>query len=243
MERLGTVILAAFAGGFVQAVTGFGGAIIIMIFLPFLFTMTEAPAVSDMITMMLSFSMFFQYRKSVNRRNLLVPAAIYLAASTAAIHLSARLDTGKLKLIFGVFLVVLSCYFFFFSEKVRLRPGICTGLCCGGAAGICGGLFGISGPPISLYYLAVSREKEEYLGTLNAFFSITVIFNMITRIQQGFLTPSLLLPIGVGIVAILAGCAWGSRAAKRMELSMMKRCVCVLMAFAGLISLIQGFLS
>ncbi len=33
----------------------------------------------------------------------------------------------------------------------------------------------ISGPPASLFYLAATDTKEEYLGTLNAFFSFTVI--------------------------------------------------------------------
>lgn len=60
------VAFSALLGGLVQAVTGFGGAIIIMIFLPLILSMNAAPALSDVITMILSFSMFWRYRESVS---------------------------------------------------------------------------------------------------------------------------------------------------------------------------------
>ncbi len=58
MEQVLIVVFSSFCGGLVQAVTGFGGAVIIMIFLPLILNMTAAPALSDVITMTLSFSMF-----------------------------------------------------------------------------------------------------------------------------------------------------------------------------------------
>lgn len=38
MDRILIIVLSSMLGGFVQAVTGFGGAVIIMIFLPFIFS-------------------------------------------------------------------------------------------------------------------------------------------------------------------------------------------------------------
>lgn len=241
MERLLLVIFAAFCGGLVQAVTGFGGAVIVMIFLPMILNMTAAPALSDGITMMLSFSMFWRYRRSVRFQSIVVPACVYLVASTLAIHCSGSLDTGKLKGIFGLFLIALSIYFFVFSGKLSVRPTMAVQIGCGLLAGICGGLFGISGPPVSLFYLAATDTKEEYLGTLNAFFSITVIFNMASRIYNGFLTVSLLPLMAAGIGAILTGCALGSRFVKKINIEMMRKCVYGLMVFAGAVTVIQVF--
>lgn len=241
MERLFLVIFSAFCGGLVQAVTGFGGAVIVMIFLPMMLSMTAAPALSDGITMMLSFSMFWRYRRSVRFRSIVVPACVYLVSSTLAIHCSAYLDTGKLKGVFGLFLIGLSIYFFAFSGKLAVRPTMAMKIGCGTLAGICGGLFGISGPPVSLFYLAATDTKEEYLGTLNAFFSITVIFNMASRIYNGFLTASLIPLMAAGIVAILTGCALGSRIVKKINLRVMRRCVYGLMAFAGAVTVVQAF--
>ncbi len=122
MEQVLIVVFSSFCGGLVQAVTGFGGAVIIMIFLPLILNMTAAPALSDVITMTLSFSMFWRYRKSVRFKSIVIPAAVYLISSTLAIHGSAFIDAGKLKGVFGVFLIILSVYFFGFSGKLSVKP-------------------------------------------------------------------------------------------------------------------------
>lgn len=240
MEQVLIVIFSSFCGGLVQAVTGFGGAVIIMIFLPLILNMTAAPALSDVITMTLSFSMFWRYRKAVHYKSILIPAAVYLVTSTLAIHGSAYVDAGKLKGFFGVFLILLSVYFFAFSGKLSVKPTFFMKFGCGALAGICGGLFGISGPPASLFYLAATDTKEEYLGTLNAFFSFTVIFNLISRICNGFLTVSLIPLMGFGIAAILTGCVLGSRIVKKINIDVMRKCVYGFMAFAGVVIVVQG---
>ena len=239
MEQVLIVIFSSFCGGLVQAVTGFGGAVIIMIFLPLILNMTAAPALSDVITMTLSFSMFWRYRKAVHYKSILIPAAVYLVTSTLAIH-GSYVDAGKLKGFFGVFLILLSVYFFAFSGKLSVKPTFFMKFGCGALAGICGGLFGISGPPASLFYLAATDTKEEYLGTLNAFFSFTVIFNLISRICNGFLTVSLIPLMGFGIAAILTGCVLGSRIVKKINIDVMRKCVYGFMAFAGVVIVVQG---
>lgn len=241
MDKILIVALSSLLGGFIQAVTGFGSAIIIMIFLPFIFSMTAAPAVSDAITMMLSFAMFWRYRKSVNVRGILIPAGFYLFASMLVIYQSAFWDTGVLKVMFGIFLIILAAYFFLVSDRMKVRPSPGMNVCCAVLSGICGGLFAVSGPPVSLYYLAASKTKEEYLGTLNAFFSIVVVFNLLSRMSNGFITAELLPFMVLGSVAVLAGCSAGSRLSHRIPLSVMRKCVYTLMIFAGAVTVVQGF--
>lgn len=240
MDQIFIVALSSLLGGFVQAVTGFGSAVIIMIFLPFLFSMTAAPAVSDVITMMLSFAMFWRYRKSVNFRGILIPVLFYLCASMLVIRRSAGWDAGMLKVLFGLFLILLAGYFFLFSDKIKVTPSLKMNACCAVLSGICGGLFGISGPPVSLYYLAASKTKEEYLGTINAFFSIVVVFNILTRLSNGFITVRLLPFMALGSGAVLAGCFVGSRVSHRISLPVMRKCVYTLMIFAGVVTAVQG---
>ena len=240
MDRILIVTLSSLLGGFIQSVTGFGSAIIIMIFLPSILSMTAAPAVSDTITMMLSFAMFWRYRKSVNVRGILVPVGFYLLASMFVIHQSAFWDTGILKVLFGIFLMILAGYFFLFSDRMKVQPSLGVNVCCAVLSGICGGLFGISGPPVSLYYLAASKTKEEYLGTLNAFFSIVVVFNIFSRMSNGFITADLLPFMVIGSGAVLAGCFAGGRVSHRIPLSVMRKCVYTLMIFAGAVTVVQG---
>lgn len=240
MDRILIVALSSLFGGFVQAVTGFGSAIIIMIFLPLIFSMTAAPAVSDAITMMLSFAMFWRYRKSVKVRGIFIPVGFYLFASMLVIYRSAFWDTRVLKALFGVFLIVLAGYFFLVSDRMKVQPSFGMNAGCAVLSGICGGLFAISGPPVSLYYLAASKSKEEYLGTLNAFFSIVVVFNILSRMSNGFITAELLPFMALGSGAVLAGCFAGSMVSHRIQLSVMRKCVYTLMIFAGIVSVFQG---
>lgn len=231
---------ASLLGGFVQSVTGFGAAVIIMIFLPMMLSMTAAPAASDVITMTLSFSMFWRYHKYVKMKNIVPPALVYMVFSTLAINQSAYLDGDKLKLIFGIFLIALAGYFLLFSNKVKIRASVGMCMVCGAVSGICGGLFGISGPPASLYYLAATESKEEYLGSLNGMFSIVVIYNIISRIMNGFITVSLIPYMLAGALTIQIGCVIGSRVIGRISMDMLKRCVYALMLFAGTVSIVNG---
>lgn len=159
-----------------------------------------------------------------------------------SIRMLMEKDTGKLKGFFGMFLIIRSLYFFRLAGKISVKPTLLMKFSCGALAGICGGLFGISGLPVSLFYLAATDTKEEYLGTLNAFFSFTVIFNLISRIYNGFLSVSLVPLMGIGIAAILIGCILGSRIVQKINIDMMRKCVYGFMAFAGWVILVQVIL-
>lgn len=240
MERYLIVMLASVAGGFIQSVTGFGAAILIMIFLPSIFPLTSAPAISEVITMTLNGAMLWRYRKAVHIRRMVVPVLFYMVVCVAAVRQASVLDTGKMKALFGVFLVILAGYFLFFSGMLKIQASLWTSMCCAGLGGLCGGLFGISGPPVSIYYLAATGTKEEYLGNMNAFFFITVFTNLGTRLSQGLLTADLFPYMIAGIIAIQIGCHLGNRLSGCIDMKAMKKCVYVLMIFAGIVSIIQG---
>lgn len=232
------VCAAAALGGFVQSLAGFGAAVVIMVFLPFVLPMREAPAVSDVITMVLSFSLFWQYRQSVDYRRIGWPAAAYMLTGMAAIWGMGLIQTERLRGLFGLFLLVLAVYFMFFADGMTVPAGRLSQLLCGGLAGLCGGFFGISGPVVSLYYLAATESKAAYLGTINAFFSITVVVNLAGRIVNGHLTAGMIPVMAAGILAILAGSAAGKVAAARISMANMKRCVYGLMIFAGIMAML-----
>lgn len=234
------VMAAALCGGIVQSVAGFGGAIIMMIFLPAFFSMTAAPAVSDMINMTLCYALFWRYRKSINYKMIIVPSLLYLAVSMVVINESGNMNTGFIKLLLGVFLILLAMYLLFFSGKMEVKASWKLSIGCAVLAGVTGGLFGITGPIVSLYYLAAVKEKEEYLGTINAFFTITGTFNVFSRIYNGFLSAEYIPGILLGIVAIQIGCRIGGKIVHRLDLEIMRKCVYGLMILSGVVSVVQG---
>ena len=54
------------------------------------------------------------------------------------------------------------------------------------------------------------------------------------------MTAALLLPVGVGTVASVAGWLWGEKAASRIDGAALKRSIYLLMAFGGAVTLIKA---
>ena len=93
---------------------------------------------------------------------------------------------------------------------------------------------------MALYFLTVSRDREEYLANNCLCLVLTVLGNNVLRISGGMMTAALLLPVGVGTVASVAGWLWGEKAASRIDGAALKRSIYLLMAFGGAVTLIKA---
>ena len=96
-------IIAA-VSGVLQSVTGFGSAILLMVFLPNFFDMLQAPAIASSITFGLSSTMAWKFRKELNWKLVLLPAVCYEIGSIIVLNIAAGLDLHLLGLAFGIFL-------------------------------------------------------------------------------------------------------------------------------------------
>lgn len=240
MADLLIVVCAVLLGGCVQAATGFGGGIVIMIFLPMLFPMASAAGISQTITMALSGSIFFRYRKYVKKEGLLLALLSYTVTSDLGMTIANGMDAKRAKLIFGIFLVILAIYFIIFASKIKVRPSKLANIICTGLSGLFGGMFGIGGPPVSVYYINAMPTKEAYLGTLNLFFFITAVINTASRVMKGIITRDMVPYILLGVPVILIGSALGDQIARRVQMNTIKRGVYAVVALAGVIAIIQG---
>lgn len=232
------IALIAMLGGLLQAITGFGGGIIIMMVLPNLVSMQVAPAISGTICTPLAGSIAWRYRKYLNIKKVFFPALVYMAASTVAIRLTTVINMNSMKPVFGGFLVLLSLYFMFFSQKLKVKGTMLTAFVCSAVSGALGGMFGIGGPLMTLYFLAVTETKEEYLGTLNGLFTITSVYQLIVRILSGIITIHVVPAILFGTCGILLGRFFGSKIVDKLDAARMKQYIYLFLAFAGIVTIV-----
>ena len=68
--------LSSAAAGFLQTVTGFGSATVLMLVLPYFFDMAAAPALSSSICMGLAASLALRFRHAIRLRLVLLPSLI-----------------------------------------------------------------------------------------------------------------------------------------------------------------------
>ena len=240
MGMVGVVMLTALAAGLIQSVTGFGGALVMMMTLPYFVTMKTATALAGLICVPMWIHVAYRYKDKVQVKKILLPTAIYLVSSAICIHAAARINLDSLKAIFGLLLIGLAAYFNFFSAKLNLKGSFTSALLCAGLSGVTGGLFGIGGPLLVLYYSSVTKDKEEYLGTMNFIFTITETYSAWMRYMNGLITPDLYTTILFGFAAMIAGSLLGCRVVAKLDGNKMKKGIYLLLAVSGAITFIKA---
>lgn len=229
----GLIFMAAVLGGAVNVLTGFGCGIVVMVFLPYLFSVTQAAAISNMISLCLITSFAIQYRKEVRFSSFPVPLLCYAATSGAAITLAARINAAVLKPYFGLFLIAVAAYFAFAAPRIKLKANRRTSAACALLSGVSQGFFGISGPPMALYFLLISETKEQYIGNLQVFSLFTSVYALAMRMVNGTVQLFMLPLAAAGVAGVFAGKRVGMRISARFDMEQMKRMVYLFLGISG----------
>ena len=232
----------ALLGGLVQGVTGFGAGVIMMLVLPPSLAVPQAAAVSGATCVALTASMAWRYRARVRVGAIAAPAVLYVAASSVSILVARGADQGLMKLALGAFLVLLACYLLFFQDGRPRRIEGVAALACIVVSGVCDGLFGIGGPLMVLYYLARTDDVEEYLGTIQGFFCVTLVCATAFRAVSGVLAPGLACPVALCVVGVLAGAALGARVVDRLDTDLVSRVTYLVIGLAGAVNVVGELL-
>ena len=232
--------LIAALGGIIHTITGFGSGIVMMLFLPSFLDMAAAPALSSSINLFLSLILAFKFRKTIRIRMFLLPLIPYLIGSTMAINALSGFDMRMVAISFGVFLIILSLYFTFVAKRVSVTPNWQTAVLCGGISGVTAGLFGIGGPLMALYFLAITDSKEEYTGNLQCMFTCTCLCNTMTRISRGYYTLDLIPLTILGLIAINVGKALGLKLLDKMDADLVRKVVYLFVGVSGVLKVVQN---
>ncbi|MDC7229628.1 MAG: sulfite exporter TauE/SafE family protein [Sphaerochaetaceae bacterium] len=225
------VFLVAIAATFLQTSIGFGFAVFAMIFLPMVLPYGTAIAICQAIAILNTTYLAIRYYKYIQWKimiPLLIPTLVLGIAFTLV---SFSFETQYLKAMLGFVLLLLSLYFFRFSNSFHVQPTRKTGMAMGAISGVGNGLFGIGGPPAALYLLPAINEKLAYLATVQAYFTFNNITNLTTRILKGAFELSHIGLLIVGWLGVGLGTVLGLIAFKRVKTEIFKKLV---YAFVGL---------
>ncbi len=237
---IGTVVfLAAVLAGVIQTVTGFGSGIFMMLFFPAFFPLLKASALSSSIGLMVTGGVTWRYRRYSKVKLTLLPAVFYVLASSVAISLGTVLPTVLLKKVFGAFLILLAIYFLCVDQTRKMKATIPMAVFCAALSGVVGGLFGISGPPMVVYFLSALDDKEEYLGTLQLFFFFAGIYTLLFRIYSGIYTADLFAYSIIGLSGVFIGMQFGYKIVDRLDKNRMKKIIYVFLGLSGVLNLLK----
>lgn len=239
------ILIAAVSliASFTQSVTGFGFGIVAMVFLPFFLPYTEANFLSSLLSTVTSAIVLITVFKKISWKNLVFPLIGSLVFNYLAITFVKNAANDLLTLILGIGLFGLSVYFFFFSNKIKIRATWYTGLIAGSISGIMSGLFSIGGPPVVIYYLQSEDDTDSYLATISAYFVISGIISVTMKAFSGFVTEGIWLGIAVGLIGMLLGSLLGNLTRHKTNPKIIKKSVYAVMAVSGIVNIVSSILS
>lgn len=233
MSYLLVFLISAMAAG-LQASLGFGYGIVGMALFPFVLPYVTSLILCTVSGTLSNAIVAIRYRKYIQWDKLWLPLILSLVASTVMSRLVADQAEGTLKQILGIFLVVLSLYFLLFKERIKIKGSPLSGGICGLISGLCGGFFGVNGPPAVIYFMAAAEgDNKRYLATAQAYFLILNIHITLMRFLNGAAITKVFYATVAGIAGVGAGTLIGLKIFKKMDLTALYRFVYLFMAVMG----------
>ena len=239
MEQAILIFILSLAGAFVLRVCGFGFGVFTMAWLPYLLpSYGEATTLSGILAMSGSILVTFKNWRNIDWHKLLPILITFIITSCAAIHFVSVTDDHTLKRILGVMLIIAAMWFLVISKHVKVKPTLPIQITMGTISGIMGGLFAMHGPAAVLYFLACSKDKDEYVALTMSYLLLGNVMMLMFRAHDGFLTPAVGYAYCYGIIAVAIGTWIGSKVFHRMSTDVVKKVAYAYIAISGVMSLI-----
>lgn len=200
------IFIIAFAGAFVQGITGFGSAMVWMSFLPLVIPFPAANALAPAMLTVIGIQMTIKLHKQINWKMSVVPLVVSMVSTAFGAWLITLTTTKTMQLVLGVFLVIVGIYFFAtLNKKITIKPTGVNGGIAGFVAGTFTGLLNIGGPPLAIYYNAAAESPMQYKACIEFNFFVMYGWATILKAIAGEYTPQTLEYLVACIVAVLVG--------------------------------------
>ena len=233
------MLLTCVVGAIVQSTTGFGFGSVMMAVLPyFMANYLQVAALSTLCGTSMSLMVAVKNFRKADFKVILPLFAGYIVSCTVAVRMSKGFDGEMLTKALGVILIIVSIYFVFFNNKIKVKPTFRNGVIAGMIGGIGSALFSISGPPTVIYMLAAVEDKEVYRASTLTFFAMGGIYSTTVRIANGIFTAQMVQLWILGLVALSIGTYIGGKIFHRINADMLKKLVYGYMAVSGVTMLI-----
>lgn len=233
------LMAVGFGAGFVQRVSGFGLGIFAMLFLPhFMPTHTAAAAVSSLFACCTTTYNSVRYHKDISIKTALPMIAAAAVSIPIAVHFSARVSGELFSYLLGGVLILLSIYFLFFNQRIKIKPTVGAGIISGTLGGVLGGMFSTGGPPVVLYLTQATPDKLVYFATVQFYFCFSNWYATANRAINGILSWEIIIYAVIGMIGCMLGDLLGKRIFDRLNSKTVKTLIYIGMIISGILMII-----
>lgn len=203
----------------------------------------QAAAVLLPILILQDWVSLFSYRRSIDRKVLLVPLAGGLAGTALGYALAARVNEGQVRLLVGIIALVFAVNWwigFLRQRAAKAKPGPIAGIFWGLIAGFTSFVAHAGGPPYQVYSLPQRLPAAQLAGTSAWFFATLNLIKVGPYVMLGqFSGENLRLAAALAPFAI-AATLLGVWLVKRIQTDPFYRIIYAILAGVGLILVWQG---
>lgn len=237
------VLIPGMLAGLVQGLTGFGPAIVLMVFLPSILPMAKAAGVAGMIPVISVVMMAIHYRHYIKFKRIIWPFILYAVVASLSIHLGGLLNVHISRALLGGLLIILSLYFLFSKSGGQKEFPLYVAVIFVLISGFFSGLFGIGGPLMALYFLSLSNTKEEYMATVQMFFVLDMTYTSTFRVINGIIGVNEIPIVLIGVVGAALGTIIASRILNHMNLALVSKCIYTFIGMSGIYYLTSSIMT
>ncbi len=209
--------IICFLSSLLKCVTGFGFAIISMPLLTLLFPIKTVSAVVALASFLLCSQIAYKMRTHINFGVVIIPTIVALIGRTIGINLLMTINENILRSILGMILILVTIYFIFFNEKLKVKSNNINGIIFGMCSGVLGGMFNTGGPPIVIYYLLAIPDKYSYIASIQFTFAVGNLYSVFLHILYGNFDASTISLSVASLLAVTLGSFIGCRIVDKIK--------------------------
>lgn len=230
------MIVAAYAAYVVKGMCGFANTLVFSTIMGFTQSNVNISPLELIVGYPSNLILAWKNRKSVvsRKKDCAFLSMLVIAGSIPGVFVLKYFDTGVIKIFFGFVIVAVATEMLLreiISSKSRNNRVFMTIL--GLLSGFLCGLFGI-GALLAAYVGRSTDNEGEFKGVLATVFAVENTFRIILYSATGIITLGILKNAVVLLPIMLAGLATGMLLAKRMNNSLIKKAVTIMLLLSGI---------
>ncbi|MBP6473647.1 MAG: sulfite exporter TauE/SafE family protein [Chloroflexi bacterium] len=226
------VFIIVFVAIFVQAVTGFGLALVSMPLLVLVLNIQVASPLVALIGGVAELLLLLHYRADLNIRAVTRLVVASLLGIPVGVLLLRRVDVGVITAVLGLLILLYALYALSGLRLPRLAHQA-WGYGFGFVAGVLGGAYNISGPPVIIYGNCREWPPAEFKSNLQGFFAVSSYTVIAVHALSGNFTPAVWQNFLVALPAMFLALFVGLRLDTHLNPERFRRIVLVVLVVLG----------
>jgi uncharacterized membrane protein YfcA len=227
------VLAVIFLAVFTQSVSGFGLALVCMALLPEIVGLQTATPLVALIAITLEIVLLVRYRRAFQIGAIWPVAAASIFGIPLGIIYLRQIDESMALTILGLVLLSYAIY-----SLVSIRPPVLNhpawGIGAGFLAGMLGGAYNTSGPPVIVYGDCKRWQYQEFKGNLQGFFVISSSIVAAAHLVGGNINREVWRDYLLSLPVIVAAMIIGTSLDRYVDQAVFRKIVLILLVVMGL---------